>query len=97
MGVVAFSKSLSEELGPDNILVNNVCPGAGQDIDYSTPALRLHVRHALAGHSREEQQRPLNGYVPRLFVGGSGPCKGRTTGIGNQDVELSKVVDYGSD
>ena len=28
MGVVAFSKSLSEELGPDNILVNNVCPGA---------------------------------------------------------------------
>lgn len=28
MGVVAYSKSLSEELGPDNILVNNVCPGA---------------------------------------------------------------------
>ena len=28
MGVVAFSKSLSDELGPDNILVNNVCPGA---------------------------------------------------------------------
>ena len=23
-----YSKSLSEELGPDNILVNNVCPGA---------------------------------------------------------------------
>ena len=28
MGVVAYSTSLSEELGPDNILVNNVCPGA---------------------------------------------------------------------
>ena len=28
MGVVAYSKSLSDELGPHNILVNNVCPGA---------------------------------------------------------------------
>jgi 3-oxoacyl-[acyl-carrier protein] reductase len=28
MGVVAFSKSLADEVGPDNILVNNVCPGS---------------------------------------------------------------------
>ena len=28
MGVVAFSKSLADELGPENILVNNVCPGS---------------------------------------------------------------------
>lgn len=27
-GVVAFAKTLSNELGPDNILVNNVCPGS---------------------------------------------------------------------
>ncbi|MFQ6029075.1 MAG: SDR family oxidoreductase [Dehalococcoidia bacterium] len=27
MGVVAFSKSLADEVGRDNILVNNVCPG----------------------------------------------------------------------
>ena len=27
-GVVAFTKSLSEEIGRDNILVNNVCPGS---------------------------------------------------------------------
>ena len=27
-GVVAFMKSLSEEIGRDNILVNNVCPGS---------------------------------------------------------------------
>ena len=28
MGVVAFAKSLSEEVGRDGILVNNVCPGS---------------------------------------------------------------------
>ncbi|PKB79850.1 MAG: hypothetical protein BZY88_11155 [SAR202 cluster bacterium Io17-Chloro-G9] len=28
MGVVAFSKSLADEVGRDNILVNNVCPGS---------------------------------------------------------------------
>jgi 3-oxoacyl-[acyl-carrier protein] reductase len=28
MGVVAFAKSLSDELGRDGILVNNVCPGS---------------------------------------------------------------------
>lgn len=28
MGVVAFAKSLSDEVGKDKILVNNVCPGA---------------------------------------------------------------------
>ncbi len=28
MGVVAYAKTLADELGPDNILVNNVCPGA---------------------------------------------------------------------
>jgi 3-oxoacyl-[acyl-carrier protein] reductase len=28
MGVVAFSKSLTDEVGRDNILVNNVCPGS---------------------------------------------------------------------
>lgn len=28
MGVVAFAKSLSDEIGRDNILVNNVCPGS---------------------------------------------------------------------
>jgi len=28
MGVVAFAKSLSEEIGRDGILVNNVCPGS---------------------------------------------------------------------
>ena len=28
MGVVAYAKSLSEEVGKDGILVNNVCPGA---------------------------------------------------------------------
>ena len=28
MGVVAFAKSLADELGRDNILVNNVCPGS---------------------------------------------------------------------
>jgi 3-oxoacyl-[acyl-carrier protein] reductase len=28
MGVVAFSKSLADELGRDGILVNNVCPGS---------------------------------------------------------------------
>ena len=28
MGVVAFAKSLSQEVGRDNILVNNVCPGS---------------------------------------------------------------------
>jgi 3-oxoacyl-[acyl-carrier protein] reductase len=27
-GVVAFAKTMSNELGPDNILVNNVCPGS---------------------------------------------------------------------
>ena len=27
LGVVAFAKSLSDEVGQDNILVNNVCPG----------------------------------------------------------------------
>jgi 3-oxoacyl-[acyl-carrier protein] reductase len=26
-GVVGLAKTLSKELGPDNILVNNVCPG----------------------------------------------------------------------
>ncbi len=28
MGVVAYAKSLSDEVGRDNILVNNVCPGS---------------------------------------------------------------------
>ena len=28
MGVVAFAKSLADEVGQDNILVNNVCPGS---------------------------------------------------------------------
>ncbi|PKB72784.1 MAG: hypothetical protein BZY75_05140 [SAR202 cluster bacterium Io17-Chloro-G7] len=28
MGVVAFAKSLADEVGKDNILVNNVCPGS---------------------------------------------------------------------
>jgi 3-oxoacyl-[acyl-carrier protein] reductase len=28
MGVVAFAKSLADEVGPDGILVNNVCPGS---------------------------------------------------------------------
>jgi len=28
MGVVAFAKSLADELGRDNVLVNNVCPGS---------------------------------------------------------------------
>ena len=28
MGVVAFAKSLADELGRDGILVNNVCPGS---------------------------------------------------------------------
>ena len=28
MGVVAFAKSLADEVGRDNILVNNVCPGS---------------------------------------------------------------------
>jgi 3-oxoacyl-[acyl-carrier protein] reductase len=28
MGVVAYAKTLADELGPDNILVNNVCPGS---------------------------------------------------------------------
>ena len=28
MGVVAFSKSLADEVGRDNILINNVCPGS---------------------------------------------------------------------
>ena len=28
MGVVAYSKSLADEVGRDNILVNNVCPGS---------------------------------------------------------------------
>lgn len=28
MGVVAYAKSLSDEVGQDNILVNNVCPGS---------------------------------------------------------------------
>lgn len=27
-GVVAYAKTMSNELGPDNILVNNVCPGS---------------------------------------------------------------------
>ena len=26
-GVIGFAKTLSQELAPDNILVNNVCPG----------------------------------------------------------------------
>jgi 3-oxoacyl-[acyl-carrier protein] reductase len=28
MGVVAYAKSLADEVGPDNILINNVCPGS---------------------------------------------------------------------
>ena len=28
MGVVAYAKSLADEVGRDNILVNNVCPGS---------------------------------------------------------------------
>jgi 3-oxoacyl-[acyl-carrier protein] reductase len=28
MGVVAYSKSLADEVGRDGILVNNVCPGS---------------------------------------------------------------------
>jgi 3-oxoacyl-[acyl-carrier protein] reductase len=28
MGVVAYAKSLADEVGKDNILVNNVCPGS---------------------------------------------------------------------
>lgn len=28
MGVVAYSKSLADEVGRDNILINNVCPGS---------------------------------------------------------------------
>jgi 3-oxoacyl-[acyl-carrier protein] reductase len=28
MGVVAWAKSLADEVGRDNILVNNVCPGS---------------------------------------------------------------------
>jgi len=28
MGVVAYAKTLADEVGPDNILVNNVCPGS---------------------------------------------------------------------
>ena len=28
MGVVAWAKSLADEVGPDKILVNNVCPGS---------------------------------------------------------------------
>jgi 3-oxoacyl-[acyl-carrier protein] reductase len=28
MGVVAYAKTLADEVGPFNILVNNVCPGS---------------------------------------------------------------------
>jgi 3-oxoacyl-[acyl-carrier protein] reductase len=28
MGVVAYAKSLADEVGKDNILINNVCPGS---------------------------------------------------------------------
>ena len=28
MGVVAYAKSLADEVGRDGILVNNVCPGS---------------------------------------------------------------------
>ncbi|MCZ7568817.1 MAG: SDR family oxidoreductase [Ardenticatenaceae bacterium] len=60
-GVVAFAKTLSNELGPDNILINNVCPGS----IWTARSQQASQRHAdRLGISLEEAVSLFNQTVP---------------------------------
>jgi 3-oxoacyl-[acyl-carrier protein] reductase len=59
MGVVAFAKSLADEVGRDNILVNNVCPGSIltdrmlSNVTARSKELGISVDEALAQRAKE--------------------------------------------
>ena len=59
MGVVAYSKSLADEVGRDGILVNNVCPGSISsermlsNVTSRAKELGITVEEALANRARE--------------------------------------------
>ena len=59
MGVVAFAKSLADEVGRDNILVNNVCPGSIltdrmlSNVTARSKELGISVDDALAQRAKE--------------------------------------------
>src|SRR5438270_10463170 len=63
MGVVAFAKSLADEVGRDGILVNNVCPGSIltermlSNVTARAKELVLSVDEALAQRARSEERR----------------------------------------
>ena len=59
MGVVAYSKSLADEVGRDGILVNNVCPGSIlsdrmlSNVTSRAKELGISVEDALANRAKE--------------------------------------------
>ena len=59
MGVVAYSKSLADEVGRDGILVNNVCPGSIlsdrmlSNVSSRAKELGISVEDALANRAKE--------------------------------------------
>src|SRR5438270_1004581 len=63
MGVVAFAKSLADEVGRDGILVNNVCPGSLlsermlSNVTARAGELGISVDEALAQRARSEERR----------------------------------------
>ena len=58
-GVVAFAKSLADEVGRDNILVNNVCPGSIlsermlSNVQSRANELKIPLEEALAERAKE--------------------------------------------
>ena len=58
-GVVAFAKSLADEVGRDNILVNNVCPGSIlsermlSNVQSRANELNIPLEEALADRAKE--------------------------------------------
>ena len=59
MGVIAYSKSLADEVGRDGILVNNVCPGSIlsdrmlSNVTSRANELGISVEDALAARAKE--------------------------------------------